>query len=135
MSFKWLFTLLSSTPLHDRHKSEDHCDVIPFLRACWRKKLLPTKDLLFLHFDAHPDLAIPSTTSLEVCKWLKIILYPTSTKLCIIEKKSEWTLYLYIKCSSYASYLCLLSDLNNLKSSLPPIYKGSANAYVSRRRP
>ena len=45
---------------------EDHCDVIPFLRACWRKKLFPAKDLLFVHFDAHPDLAVPSTTSVEV---------------------------------------------------------------------
>jgi arginase family enzyme len=46
--------------------AEDHCDVIPFLRACWRKKLFPAKDLLFVHFDAHPDLAVPSTTSVEV---------------------------------------------------------------------
>ena len=40
--------------------------MIPFFRACWRKKLFPSKDLLFIHFDAHPDLAIPSTTRTEV---------------------------------------------------------------------
>jgi hypothetical protein len=28
--------------------------------------MFPSKDLLFLHFDAHPDLAIPSTTAVEV---------------------------------------------------------------------
>ena len=49
------------------HFLEDHCDVIPFFRACWRKKMFPSKDLLFIHFDAHPDLAVPSTTAVEVC--------------------------------------------------------------------
>lgn len=52
---------------------EDHCDVIPFFRACWRKKLFPSKDLLFIHFDAHPDLAIPSTTRTEVRRMFCLI--------------------------------------------------------------
>lgn len=29
--------------------------------------MFPSKDLLFIHFDAHPDLAVPSTTAVEVC--------------------------------------------------------------------
>ena len=53
---------------------EDHCDVIPFFRACWRKKMFPSKDLLFMHFDAHPDLAVPSTTAVEVCMYFEDLL-------------------------------------------------------------
>ena len=44
---------------------EDHCDIVPFLHACFRKKICcPTKKLLFVHFDAHPDMSVPTTTKL-----------------------------------------------------------------------
>jgi hypothetical protein len=49
---------------------EDHCDILPFLRACWRKKLFTSSDLLLIHFDAHPDLAVPSTTTVQ--DWLNL---------------------------------------------------------------
>ena len=44
---------------------EDHCDIVPFLHACFRKKICcPMKKLLFVHFDAHPDMSVPTTTKL-----------------------------------------------------------------------
>ena len=36
--------------------------------------MFPSKDLLFMHFDAHPDLAVPSTTAVEVCMYFEDLL-------------------------------------------------------------
>ena len=43
---------------------EDHNDIVPFLQACVRKKLchVPPSGLLFVHLDAHPDMAVPTMT-------------------------------------------------------------------------
>jgi len=49
---------------------EDHNDIVPFVQACIRKKLCAASDLLFLHFDAHPDMAVPTTTRLD--DWLNL---------------------------------------------------------------
>jgi hypothetical protein len=46
--------------------------------------MFPSKDLLFIHFDAHPDLAIPSTTAVEVC------VYIQSDKMCLKVIKSDY---------------------------------------------
>jgi len=44
---------------------DDHCDVIPFLQAAFRRKLLPvTGRLAMVHLDAHPDLAVPAAASM-----------------------------------------------------------------------
>ena len=63
LSFLYSFYFI---PMLSFYQTEDHNDIIPFLRACYRKKILPAKNVLFMHFDAHPDLAVPSTTSVEV---------------------------------------------------------------------
>ena len=39
---------------------EDHCDVVPFLAACYRAKLIPAGGAELVHVDAHPDLSAPS---------------------------------------------------------------------------
>ena len=44
---------------------EDHCDIIPFLHAAFRKKLCRSTNLLLVHFDAHPDLAVPTISTLS----------------------------------------------------------------------
>lgn len=61
-------TIITVSPSRDLHCCivEDHCDVVPFLHACMRKKICcPTKKLLFVHFDAHPDMSVPTTTKLS----------------------------------------------------------------------
>jgi hypothetical protein len=40
--------------------TEDHCDILPFLNACVRAKLMPIEGVEMLHFDSHPDMSIPS---------------------------------------------------------------------------
>ena len=40
---------------------ESHSDLVPFLYSLMRAKKLPMKDLLLMHFDAHPDLMPTST--------------------------------------------------------------------------
>ena len=48
---------------------DDHCDIVPFIYAYWRIYKLPlpppskAADFCFIHFDAHPDLSIPSDGS------------------------------------------------------------------------
>jgi hypothetical protein len=38
---------------------DNHCDVTPFLHACWKAKKIAFTDLLLVHIDAHPDLMMP----------------------------------------------------------------------------
>ena len=40
---------------------DDHCDIIPFLQACWRSKKIPFNGLKIIHFDSHADLGLPAT--------------------------------------------------------------------------
>ncbi len=40
---------------------DDHCDIIAFLHALWKKKAIPFNGLYLCHVDAHPDLSINST--------------------------------------------------------------------------
>jgi hypothetical protein len=35
---------------------EQHSDIVPFLFALMREKMVPMENVLFVHFDAHPDL-------------------------------------------------------------------------------
>lgn len=39
---------------------DDHCDLIPFLHACWRRKRIISSNLLLFHIDSHPDLVPPT---------------------------------------------------------------------------
>ena len=42
----------------------DHCDILPFVCACIRANKLSTEALM-VHFDAHPDLSVPTPAALE----------------------------------------------------------------------
>ena len=41
---------------------DDHCDIVPFLHACWKSKILPVDGLSLIHVDSHPDLSPPPTS-------------------------------------------------------------------------
>ena len=44
--------------------AEDHCDIVPFIHSFYRaKKVQHDNKVVLIHFDAHPDLSIPSTTT------------------------------------------------------------------------
>lgn len=43
---------------------DDHCDILPFLHACWKAKVIPMTGLSLVHVDSHPDL-VPPNTSVE----------------------------------------------------------------------
>ena len=45
---------------------DDHCDVIPFLHACWQAKKIQFADLALLHVDSHPDLVVPACSVTEM---------------------------------------------------------------------
>jgi len=47
---------------------ESHDAALPFYYSLIRKKLIPSKDLAFIHFDAHPDLSIPSHSLSSIAK-------------------------------------------------------------------
>ena len=43
----------------------DHSDIVPFILACIRAKKLPATGSPILHFDAHPDMAVPTPVDLS----------------------------------------------------------------------
>lgn len=45
---------------------EDHHHIIAFLQACWRKKCLPLSDMVCIHYDSHPDMALLKYTKGEI---------------------------------------------------------------------
>jgi len=48
---------------------DDHCDVVPFIFAYWRKHKIRCP-VPMIHFDSHPDMAVPSCkTPFAIREW------------------------------------------------------------------
>ncbi|CAC5384838.1 UPF0489 protein C5orf22 [Mytilus coruscus] len=55
---------------------EDHNDVVPFIHRGIGSKHLPIEDIVFVHFDSHPDLLIPCDMKADDV-YKKDVLYQT----------------------------------------------------------
>jgi len=51
----------------------EHSDVVPFLHSLWKNKRIPFDGLAFIHFDSHPDLSVPTSSTIQDIQNPKIL--------------------------------------------------------------